>query len=140
MDLPNDQLSALRQVAIQPGSVILAPKEGVEHKKMYVVCGISGNRLCVCTVFINSEINPFILNRPNLRALQIEIHKSSYSFLEHRSYINCANQEHCNITELSTEDCKYLGELTNHHLAMVRSYVLKSGQLTPEEEDLYFAP
>ena len=138
MDLPNSQIEALKKAVIQLGSIILAPKAGVDHKKMYVVCGMSGNRICVCSVLINSEINKFIKARPKLLALQIEIHKKDYPFLKHTSHINCSNQEKCNIDYLTTADCQYLGDLQAHHLAQVQKYVLASGQLTPDEVDLYF--
>lgn len=138
MHLPSNQIAALKKAVVQLGSVILAPKEGVDHPKMYVVCGISGNRICVCSVLINSKIHTFIQARPKLMALQIEIHKKDYPFLEHTSHINCANQEKCNIDHLTTDDCKYLGDLQAHHLAQVQQYVLASGQLTPDEVDLYF--
>ena len=40
---------------------------------------------------INSRIRPFIQNRPELRASQVLITASRYSFLKHDSYIDCSH-------------------------------------------------
>jgi hypothetical protein len=39
--------------------------------------------------FINTNIHPFILNRPNLLDCQVSIKASDYWFLDHDSYIDC---------------------------------------------------
>lgn len=40
--------------------------------------------------FINSEINSFKRNKPDLLNAQIEIKKSDYTFLDHDSFIDCS--------------------------------------------------
>lgn len=40
--------------------------------------------------FINTNISPFILNRPKLLDCQVPIRASDYWFLDHDSYIDCA--------------------------------------------------
>lgn len=43
----------------------------------------------VLAFVINSEIGPFIKNRPHLLRCQVTITKAEYDFLDHDSYINC---------------------------------------------------
>ena len=41
------------------------------------------------TFIVNSEVNPFISNRPNLLRCQVVIDVASHDFLDHDSHIAC---------------------------------------------------
>lgn len=41
--------------------------------------------------FINTEINQFILKRPELLACQVHIKVASYKFLDYDSYVDCTD-------------------------------------------------
>lgn len=66
--LSNESVDKLYMV---PGTVLLEEMDGVDHLKFFVVAGVSNNRICVCSVVINSAINPFIMRRPHLLSRQV---------------------------------------------------------------------
>ncbi len=47
-------LQIAKEAALCAGSVWLGPMPGVDHEKFYIVAGISGDKVCVCSVIINS--------------------------------------------------------------------------------------
>lgn len=53
-------LAGLRDISIAPGAVFLGPWADIDHEKFLIVAGISEDRILVCSVMINSEINPYI--------------------------------------------------------------------------------
>ncbi len=140
MGLLGDILSGdpIKSLMILPGSIFHGPMDGVDHGKFYIIAGVSGDKFCVCSVVINSKINQFILKRPKLLALQVEILKDDYPFLDHNSYINCANpftgpSEKLNNTEFTFKDV-----LKPDHLEVVIGNIKASGALTEDEMDLFF--
>lgn len=122
---------------VRPGAIFLGPMEGVHHPKFYVVAGISGNRILACSVLINSQINPFVLRRPALLKLQVQINPSEYSFLDHVSYINCASPLKGNLVRFDDSDFSYKAQLNDEDLAVVRNNIKESGLLTEEEIIMY---
>ena len=68
-----------------PGTVLLGEMEGVDHLKFFVVAGVSNNWICICSVVINSVINPFIMRRPHLLSRQVQLRNERYDFLSHDS-------------------------------------------------------
>ena len=123
---------------IQPGAVFLGNLDGVDHQKFYVIAGISGDRVLACSVLINSKINPFIQRRPHLLLLQVEITPDDYDFLDHVSYINCANPIKGQLSHFDGTDFSYKAQLNSNHLVNIQDNIKKSGLLTPEEINLFF--
>lgn len=126
-------------IFLYSGSVFLGPMPGVDHLKFYIIAGISGNRLCICSVVINSNINQFILKRPHLLKHQLEISPDKYSFLSHVSYINCATPFKLNSNIFANSDMKYVGILDKTDLQEVRRHIIDSGMLTAEEIEMFFS-
>lgn len=122
---------------VRPGAIFLGPIEGVDHPKFYVVAGISGNRILACSVLINSQINPFILRRPALLKLQIQIAPTDYAFLDHVSYINCASPLKGQLERFDNPDFSYKAQLNDNDLALVQKNIRESGLLTEEEIKMY---
>lgn len=118
-----------------PGTVLLGEMEGVDHLKFFVVVGVSDDRICVCSVVINSAINPFILRRPHLLSRQVQILNERYSFLSHDSYVNCAQP--LKGTSDFFKGYKRVGQLTEDDIQQVRSEVVLSGMLTANELKTY---
>jgi len=133
--LSNDSIGSL---CIQAGSVFIGPMDGVDHEKFYIIAGISGDKICACSVVINSHINQFIYKRPKLLALQFEIMEKSYSFLSHDSYVNCANPIVSTSTVFKREGFVYKGLLSDEDLATVVDFIKKSGMLTQDQIDMFF--
>lgn len=130
--------NSLKSLTIVPGSIFHGPMDGVDHGKFYIIAGVSGDKLCVCSVVINSKINQFILKRPKLLALQVEILEGDYSFLDHKSYINCANPFTGLSAKLNTDEFTFKDVLKPNHLEVVISNIKASGALTQDEIDLFF--
>lgn len=130
--LSNDSVEMLN---ITPGTVLLGEMEGVDHLKFFVIAGVCDKRVCVCSVIINSSINPFIQRRPHLLSRQVQIMNKNYRFLTHDSYVNCAQP----IKGISDyfKGFKRVGQLTDDDLQLVRKEIILSGTLTTKEVDLY---
>ncbi|MGN0280877.1 MAG: hypothetical protein ACI4B3_01065 [Prevotella sp.] len=120
---------------IVPGTVLLGEMKGVDHLKFFVVAGVSNDRICVCSVVINSAINPFIMRRPHLLSRQVQILNERYSFLSHDSYVNCAQP--LKGTADFFNGFKRVGQLTDEDLNLVRKEVVLSGTLTKNELKTY---
>lgn len=122
---------------VHPGAIFLGPMEGVDHPKFYVVAAVSGNRILACSVLINSQINPFILRRPALLKLQVQINPADYGFLEHVSYINCASPLKGQLVRFDNPSFSYKDQLLDADLENVRNCIKSSGLLTEEEIQLF---
>ena len=118
-----------------PGTILLGEMKGVDHLKFFVVAGVSDNRVCVCSVIINSSINSFIMRRPHLLSRQVQLKCEDYRFLSHDSYINCAQPLKGGSDFF--KGCKRVGLLRNEDLQLVREEIIKSGTLTSSELSLY---
>lgn len=133
LDSLNDD-SVLRLNMI-PGTVLLGEMAGVDHLKFFVVAGVSNDRICVCSVVINSAINPFIMRRPHLLSRQVQILNERYSFLTHDSYVNCAQP--WKGTADFFQDFKRVGQLTDEDLKLVKQEIVLSGTLSANELRIY---
>ena len=52
-------LEGLRDLSIAPGAVFIGPWANIDHEKFLIVAGVAQDRILVCSVMINSEINPY---------------------------------------------------------------------------------
>lgn len=127
-----------RALIIQPGAIVLGPMPEVEHLKFYIIAGISGDRICACSVVINSKINPFIQKRPKLMAGQVSIFKKDYTFLDHDSFINCAQPLKGRTEVFNGESFDVKDILREIDLQHVIQQIKDSGSLTPEEIEIFF--
>ena len=84
------QIEELRNLSVVAGAVFIGHWDNIDHPKFVVIAGVSAEKILVCTVFINSRINQYILKRPKMLACQIEVKASDYDFLDYDSYVNCA--------------------------------------------------
>lgn len=59
-------LSGLRDLSIVPGAVFIGPWADIDHEKFIVIAGVADDRILVCSVMINSKVNPYIQRRPRM--------------------------------------------------------------------------
>lgn len=118
---------------IEVGSVLLGPMEGVNHKKFYIIAGISTDKLCICSVIINSEINQFIKKRPWLLECQVKITSQNNSFLDYDSFVNCAQPMLGVASKLKEKDFKFVDVLHPDDLDNIISTIIDSGSLSEDE-------
>ena len=131
-------LAALRGLSIEPGAVFIGPWTGVDHEKFLIVGGVANDRILVCTVMINSQINQYIVKRPKMLACQVELKGSDYEFLSHDSYANCAQPIKAKFELFMIDDLKYCGLLKDDDLSLVQQQIISSGSLTNDEIIIFF--
>jgi len=130
--------TGLRKMAIAPGAVFLGPWVDVDHEKFLIVAGVSEDRILVCTVMINSEINQYIQKRPRMLSCQVELKSDTYGFLSHDSYANCAQPIKAKFDLFVVDDMKYCGLLNEADLTQVQQRIIASGNLTVDEMIIFF--
>lgn len=128
----------LRGLSIVPGSVFLGPWANIDHDKFLIIAGVAQDRILVCSVMINSQINQYIQKRPHLLACQVELKGNGYDFLSHDSYANCAQPIKAKLEVFMLNDFKYCGLLTDSDLKEVQQQIINSGTLTADEISIFF--
>jgi len=132
----------LYQVSLSKGDVFLGKFEGIDHDKLFVIAGLSQDKIFICSVFINSNIPDFIYRKQELLDLQIPIKGNKYDFLKHDSFVSCNTQIKLNFSDLykriDEKRCKYIGKLNAEDLNNIKTTLVKSGLLTKKEIELYF--
>lgn len=128
----------LRGLSITPGSVFLGPWANIDHEKFIIIAGVAQDRILVCSVMINSQINQYIMKRPKLLACQVELKGNNYDFLSHDSYANCAQPIKAKLDAFMVNDFKYCGLLTDSDLAIIQQQIINSGSLTADEITMFF--
>lgn len=140
--LPSDKQKDIYKKIIKTGDVFLKKFDEADHKKLFIVAGISSEKIYVCSVFINSGIHPSILHKPQLLKLHIPLFKSRNKFLNHDSYVNCSYPIFLNteqiIDGLINSSCKIIGEICSEDLDLVQNALINSGLLTEDEIELFF--
>lgn len=131
-------LSSLRELSVVPGSVFLGPWAGIDHEKFLIVAGVSSDRILVCSVMINSQINQYIMKRPKMLACQVELKSCDYEFLSHDSYANCAQPIKAKSELFMIDDLKYCGILKDSDLSQVRQQIISSGSLSTDDVNTFF--
>lgn len=130
----------LRGLSIVSGSVFLGPVANIDHEKFLIIAGVAKDRILVCSVMINSQINQYIMKRPRLLACQVELKGDNYDFLSHDSYANCAQPIKAKLEVFMINDFKYCGLLSDADLTEIQQQLIGSGSLTADEITLFFNP
>ena len=130
--------AGLRELAIAPGAVFIGPWADIDHEKFLIVAGVSDDRILVCTVMINSEINQYIQKRPRMLSCQVKLQSDDYVFLSHDSYANCAQPIKAKFDLFVVDDMKYCGILNESDLNQVQQRIIASGNLTVDEMNSFF--
>lgn len=131
-------LEGLRDLSIVPGAVYLGPWAEIEHEKFLIVAGVAEDRILVCSVLINSGINPYIEKRPRMLSCQVMLKSDDYDFLSHDSYANCAQPVRAKLEAFKVDDMKYCGMLNEIDLTQVQQRIIASGMLTIAEINSFF--
>lgn len=131
-------LEGLRNLSIAPGAVFLGSWADIDHEKFLIVAGVSEDRILVCSVMINSEINPYIQKRPRMLSCQVVLKGDDYDFLSHDSYANCAQPVRAKLEAFMSDEMKYCGLLSGGDLTQVQDRIIASGMLTVAEIDIFF--
>lgn len=131
-------LESMRDHSIFPGAVFLGPWAEIDHEKFLIVAGVAEDRILVCSVLINSEINSYIQKRPRMLSCQMMLKGDDYDFLSHDSYANCAQPVRAKLEAFMSEEMKYCGLLNEGDLKLVQERIIASGMLTVTEINTFF--
>lgn len=137
MDIPSSAISS----TVKRGDIYHAQFNGIDHGKFFVVMGVSEDMVCGF-FFINSNINRFIFNKPELLALQYQIRHSDYSFLNYDSFICASSVKEISLSMLSDDisDRKitFVGCLKEEHVADILEMVRSSCAINNRDKSRFF--
>jgi hypothetical protein len=85
MEIPGSAIAD----SIQRGDILLSEFDGIDHRKFFVVMGVSADKVCGF-FFINSNIHPAIFNKQDQLNLQYPLLHRDYTFLKYDSFL-CAS-------------------------------------------------
>lgn len=131
-------LSGLRDLSIAPGAVFIGPWADIDHEKFLIIAGVADDRILVCSVMFNSEINQYIQRRPRMLSCQVPLKSADYEFLSHDSFANCAQPIKAKLESFIVDDMKYCGLLNETDLTQVQQRIIASGTLTVDEMNTFF--
>lgn len=113
----------------------------IGHGKFFVIIGITDDSI-VGFFFINSNVNKYLFNKPELLAMQYPMRKEDYGFLRYDSFL-CATK----ILKLNKQDIvsglqngtvQIISQLMQEHLDDVLTMVRKSDLFKEREKRLFF--
>jgi hypothetical protein len=132
----------LYQTSLTKGDVFLGEFDGINHKKFFVIAGLSQDKIYICSVFINSNIPDFIFKKQELLNLQVPIKAVKYDFLQYDSFVSCNTHLKFNFSDIhrwiDNKKCRYIDKLDEEDLTNIKTTLINSGLLTQKEIELYF--
>lgn len=138
MDIP----TSLIESNIRRGDILLSEFNGIDHRKFFVVMGISQDKVCGF-FFINSNIHPAIFNKQEQLDLQYPMRHRDYEFLKYDSFL-CASsvieRRLSDISEGITNGTTLLiGHMKEEHISEVIAMVRTSKVISQRHKTLYFS-
>ena len=133
---PDEWKEKLANENLKIGAVIriTVPDTTPPKIKRLVIVGIGDSKEKLISIFINSDINPSILNTPELQQLQHKLEKEKCPFLDHASYADCSKVKERDYSEihklLKGDTSTHLGQLNNEDLKAIKA-LLKSAKTIP---------
>lgn len=113
----------------------------IGHGKFFVIIGITDDSI-VGFFFINSNVNKYLFNKPELLAMQYPMRKEDYGFLRYDSFL-CATK----ILKLNKQDIvsglqngtvQIISQLIQEHLDDVLTMVRNSDLFKEREKRQFF--
>jgi len=137
MELP----VSLIEESIGRGDILLSEFDGIDHRKFFVVMGISEDKVCGF-FFINSNIHPAIFNKQEQLNLQYPLLHRDYEFLKYDSFLSASNvieRKLSNITEgIKNGTTMVIGKMKEEHVTDVVEMVRASKVISDRHKRMYF--
>lgn len=138
MELP---ISVITQ-NIQRGDILLSDFDGIDHRKFFVVMGVSEDRICGF-FFINSNIQRIIFNKQELLDMQYPLKHADYPFLKYDSFL-CASsviERSVDVISSGINDgtTTIIGRLKDEHVKDVIDMVRKSKVISNKQKQMFFS-
>lgn len=137
MDIPVGAIAD----CIQRGDILLSEFDGIDHRKFFVVMGVSEYKVCGF-FFINSNIHPAIFNKQDQLNMQYPLSHKDYGFLKYDSFL-CASsvieRKVADIAEgIQNKTTQVIGRMKKSHIADVMQMVHESKVISERHKRLYF--
>ena len=137
MDIPVAAISD----SIQRGDILLSEFDGIDHRKYFVVMGVSEDKICGF-FFINSNIHPAIFNKQEQLNLQYPLLHRDYQFLKYDSFLCASSVIERRVSDISESIQKrttqVIGRMKEEHIADVIEMVRASKVISERHKKLYF--
>lgn len=127
--------------SIGRGVILLSEFDGIDHRKFFVVMGVSEDKVCGF-FFINSNIHPAIFNKQEQLNMQYPMLHRDYEFLKYDSFL-CASsvieRKLSDITEgIENRTTTIIGRMKNEHVEDVLEMVRKSKVISDRHKRMFF--
>lgn len=137
MDIP----VSLIEGNIGRGDILLSEFDGIDHRKFFVVMGVSEEKVCGF-FFINSNIHPAIFNKQEQLNLQYPMLHRDYEFLKYDSFL-CASsvieRKLIDIAEgIKEGTTSIIGKMKDEHVSDVLKMVRASKVISDRHKKIFF--
>ena len=137
MDIP----VTLVEGSISRGDILLSEFDGIDHRKFFVVMGVSKDKVCGF-FFINSNVHPAIFNKQEQLNLQYPMLHRDYEFLKYDSFL-CASsvieRKLIDIAEgIKEGTTSIIGRMKDEHVSDVLEMVRTSKVISERHKEIYF--
>lgn len=124
------------------GDILLSEFDGIDHRKFFVVMGVSKEKVCGF-FFINSNIHPAIFNKQEQLDLQYPLLHRDYEFLKYDSFLCASNVIERKLIDIS-EGIKegttsIIGKMRDEHVSDVLEMVRASKVISDRHKKMYFS-
>ena len=127
--------------SIQRGDILLSEFDGIDHRKFFVVMGVSEDKICGF-FFINSNIHPAIFNKQDQLDLQYPLNHTDYPFLKYDSFLCASSVIERKISDISASIQKrttsVIGHMKEEHITDVVEMVRNSKVISDRHKKMYF--
>ena len=137
MDVPVSVLAN----SIQRGDILLSEFDGIDHRKFFVVMGISEDKVCGF-FFINSNIHPAIFNKQEQLNLQYPLLHKDYGFLKYDSFLCASSVVERRLSDISDSiregSTSVIGRMMEDHVKDVIEMVRASNVISERHKKKFF--
>lgn len=127
--------------SIGRGDILLSEFDGIDHRKFFVVMGVSEEKVCGF-FFINSNIHPAIFNKQEQLELQYPLMSRDYSFLKYDSFLCASSVIERSVADISdgirNQTTMVIGRMKDEHINDVVEMVRASKVISERHKRLYF--
>ena len=127
--------------SIGRGDILLSEFDGIDHRKFFVVMGVSEEKVCgFC--FINANIHPAIFNKQEQLELQYPLMSRDYSFLKYDSFLCASSVIERSVADIfdgiRNQTTMVIGRMKDEHINDVVEMVRASKVISERHKRLYF--
>ena len=127
--------------SILRGDILLSEFDGIDHRKFFVVMGISEDKVCGF-FFINSNIHPAIFNKQEQLNMQYLLLQRDYEFLKYDSFLCASSVIERRLVDISegirNKTTQVIGHMKEEHITDVIKMVRESRVISERHKRLYF--